>query len=141
MFQHVVRAYQQFTKLARRSIRKSATLDVVALEERAVPAADLVVAIDPPEQVIVAEFSTSVGAPSPDAIVRLDLLPQGSSDVGETDAESDYWWADDELLDTKEESKEQSDEPAVQDDASKDVVVTEEELALAQRIREARLEE
>jgi hypothetical protein len=90
MLQHVIAAYQRFAKWTRRSAwsRPLVSLDVVALEERATPAAapSFVPLIAAPQTVLVAPLpaaTPAVGSGSlaipmaGQSIVRLDLMPPG----------------------------------------------------------------
>ena len=59
-----------------RRVKRLATLEVCGLEERATPAADLLLPIDPPETVVFSDIGAAVAAENETAplIVRVDML-------------------------------------------------------------------
>ena len=77
MFQRVVAAYQRLTHQPRAN-RRSAVLNVLALEERATPAVaeTLLLPIHPPETVLLVTVPTPTAPTAP--VVRSDLFCSGA---------------------------------------------------------------
>jgi hypothetical protein len=82
MFEPILAAVRRIACRTARSLRRkrSVALELLSLEERAVPAADVLFSFDPPEVVVVAELTPFVvnhqDATQP--IVRIDLMPAGA---------------------------------------------------------------
>lgn len=84
MLESILAHLHQLTQLTARSLRRKrfTMLQLMILEERATPAADLLFSFDPPEMVTVAELSPAAIAQddAPEApIVRVDLMPSGAT--------------------------------------------------------------
>jgi hypothetical protein len=100
MLQRFLSTYQRFAQWARHASwpRPTATLDVMSLEERAVPAAAVLAPVVPPQTVLVAPV---VGAPVNVAAGSLAIPMAGQSMVrleggaGESTPEQADIWSDD----------------------------------------------
>jgi len=115
------------TKSSRR--KRTAILDIGALEKRATPAVDMGYSVEPAEMVAVAE----VDAASP--IVRLDLMPAGSS------TSAAELFAVDEILADSERSDDAiagTDQQPETNPAEGEVLVTEADLQYAKLTEEYR---
>jgi len=86
MFAQILAAIHQFARLTVRSLKqmrrnRPVALELIPLEERAVPAAEVLLFAEPPEMVAIADFAPA--AVIPDAavkpIVRVDLVPFSSN--------------------------------------------------------------
>jgi hypothetical protein len=128
MFQHVASAYHRFANWTGRSggSRPLVSLEVVALEERATPAASYVPLLVPPQTVLVAP----IAAPAPgngglaipmagQSMVRLDLIAAGDSSQTEQPEESVF----------AAPHRQEADAPPAAQPNAEDLAVSDEELA------------
>jgi hypothetical protein len=86
MFEHICAAIRQFTRTVRR--KRSVVLRLMTLEERAVPAADLLFSVDPPEMATVVELAPVK------PIVRIDLVPFSCATKSDSNLDTDLGFAD-----------------------------------------------
>jgi hypothetical protein len=147
MFEHIVGAYRQFIRFANARVhRKRFTfLEVTTLEERATPAADLLMAIDPPPIILVAEFAPAPVAPATTVaapIVRLDLIGAVDDTQPDDSLDVDAWLDDLDGKDVMVPPADSHGEPAPatvnSDTDTEPLVVTDDELVHIKLIEELR---
>lgn len=136
MFEHVRAAIRQFANKTARSLRRKrhVVLELMNLEERATPAADMLFSVDPPDMLTVAELAPTK------PIVRIDLVPFSCATKTDNGVEMNASFSENEDVDDLIVAKEQpstvgSADPG--DESNTDEVITSEEDLLAAKLNEA----